>query len=407
MSQHQVHEEVYETPEIEDHAPIPSRAERKPASVDNATVLHNQVHPAKAFEVFMGKHYTGDDLSDNVGGSKWGSSAMYAVEGLKDGIKVLEGPRERLARLRGEVVQLADDLAEMTEPKSDKNDEDGPTSTSRPEDLWTAMSSEVKELQHELLSIASDASFQPVLDPTAQSGGKIGALQSELAAQVLEQVTALKKAAASANSTAAPGGGAPVTYELFLKGQSQGLDQNLGKLGGLEARIATLEGALGRVEGGEKASLVAKVASLEERVARMDPKALEALQKKAQLAKIELEALARAHRTKDSSRAAASAKTIEKMYESSQKCEGLVDELPTLVERLVTLQGIHQEAASFRDRLAGMEAGQARVEKLLGTTQQTLEEVTQSLASNIETVQANIASVDDRIAALSPTGQGS
>ncbi|CAM9702932.1 unnamed protein product, partial [Choristocarpus tenellus] len=123
-------EEVFETPDIEgdDSDGSVSRLETRKESVvaankvADAEMMTASIPPRAAFEVFMGKVYTGveEDLSDSIAPADSSSrnkggwyGAVFAAADGKGGAGV-ESPMERLLRLRAEADQLVEDLDEMT-----------------------------------------------------------------------------------------------------------------------------------------------------------------------------------------------------------------------------------------------------------------------------------------------------
>ena len=93
---------------------------------------------------------------------------------------------------------------------------------------------------------------------------------------------------------------------------------------------------------------------LEKQFSLLDPAALDNLRTKAASAKVELESISR---SKTSSQSASDMKMIEAvkkiddLYEQVQKVQTVAEDLPALVLRLKTLEGVHQHATSFAVRL--------------------------------------------------------
>jgi uncharacterized protein YhaN len=123
--------------------------------------------------------------------------------------------------------------------------------------------------------------------------------------------------------------------------------------------------------------LVKALQTLEERVDRMSPAKLEVLQKRAALARAELDALAKEKAAVDGLGLPSSghAQRVDALYDIMKECEGMGGHISTLTQRMTTLQSIHLQSAHFTQRLEQLEQGQSAIKTLLSQTQQQLETV--------------------------------
>lgn len=84
------------------------------------------------------------------------------------------------------------------------------------------------------------------------------------------------------------------------------------------------------------------------------------------------------------------------MYDR-QKMEPIALELPRIVSRMRTLEALHREAALFSQRLARLENTFDGLSEQLASNDAVLNEVSQSMKANLETLQTNIQAVEERL----------
>ncbi|CAM9642298.1 unnamed protein product, partial [Hapterophycus canaliculatus] len=217
-----------------------------------------------------------------------------------------------------------------------------------------------------------------------------------------------------------------VTYELFLNEASEARRRfgptgteggtsggGTGGISGAEARIAALEKALGGVgeeagaglvdKGGEVASLTDVVASLESRVSVLEPGRLDTLRQKAQLAKAELDGLAKSRASASSSSSTYRTKKLEEAFATLEAWQGIAAGLPALVDRLQALETLHLASASFAQRLEQVETGQTELEVVLKNTNEGLWATRESSVENLAIVNDNVKALDRRLAGVGLT----
>ncbi|CAM9966968.1 unnamed protein product, partial [Ectocarpus sp. 8 AP-2014] len=332
-----------------------------------------------------------------------------------------ESPLQRLVRLREETAMLAEDLEEMSKARRTNRAGDaegaqegeGGAAAGGGYSLWSAMAKETEALKRQLALLSGDPRFKHIISSTpAATGQDQDVLQQRLSEGVVKALENLREPAgdpaaeaATASQTAAAGGGTgSVTYELFLNeasearrrfGPAGGGGGEGGGIPGAEARIAALEKALGGGEegaagvvdagkAGEVAGPLAEVvASLEKRVSVLEPGRLDVLRQKAQLAKSELDALAKSRSASASGSASSSSSArgkkarklgdgVEEAFATLENWQGIAAGLPALVDRLQALETLHLASASFAQRLEQVETGQTELEGVLKCTNEGL-----------------------------------
>ncbi|CAN0490505.1 unnamed protein product, partial [Ectocarpus sp. 12 AP-2014] len=339
------------------------------------------------------------------GGEEWsGGGEVETAAGVRRGAgsgprrRTGESPLQRLVRLREETAMLAEDLEEMS--KARRTERAGGAEGAQEGEgeaagggysLWSAMAKETEALKRQLALLSGDPRFKHIISSTPATGRDRDVLQQRLSEGVVKALENLREpagdpaaeAATAPQKAAAGGGNGSVTYELFLNeasearrrfGPAGGGEGEGGGIPSAEARIAALEKALGG--GGEGAAgvvdagkagevagpLAEVVASLEKRVSVLEPGRLDVLRQKAQLAKLELDALAKSRSASASGSTSSSSSArgkkarklgggVEEAFAILENWQGIAAGLPALVDRLQALETLHLASASFAQRL--------------------------------------------------------
>merc|ERR1712039_318501 len=88
---------------------------------------------------------------------------------------------------------------------------------------------------------------------------------------------------------------------------------------------------------------------------------------------------------------------LAELYEFCNRWNAAAASLPSIVTRLRTLQGIHQQSTTFAARLAALEKQQDELHKLLETTNGAVQELSHSLKENMTIVRDNMKSFEEKI----------
>jgi len=92
---------------------------------------------------------------------------------------------------------------------------------------------------------------------------------------------------------------------------------------------------------------------------------------------------------------------IQRMFDTMQRWEGAAKELPGVVARLRSLQSLHVEGASMVEAMQSMEKQHSDMTTKLGTEMSQLGAVEATLKENVDTITANMTSLEERMAAVS------
>ncbi|RLN64049.1 hypothetical protein BBJ28_00024245, partial [Nothophytophthora sp. Chile5] len=280
-------------------------------------------------------------------------------------------------------------------------------------------------LQLNLSAIEKNAAFQPFL----RSGGDGGAassnadaalsLQKDLTAKFFQQIEALKRQqqGRTAVTAASSGSGAPIVYEIYSNGELNAVDRDAKtRVATLETRLATLERAIGSFQGhelrldglgaatgGSCADLTSVVAQLEQRVALLSEKNLDAVKTRTTALVHEFTLLSKLKQSPGvhgALNSQADRDQIQKIYDQLNSLDTVAASVPALVDRLVTLKTVHDDALNVTARVGKMEQTQASLAELLDSDAALLANMEASLAENVQVFQSNIQQLDDRMAKL-------
>lgn len=376
-------EEVFETPDpppsfgLQSDEPAPPAVE--PADeVGKDKVVDDVVDPHLAFQVFAGQVV---------------QTTIGEFRSMPPATSTLTNPMDRFFRLRGELDDLERDLAALT---MNQGGED-----LSPSEVWVKMGEEVNSMKQDLERVGSQGPLAAVLAGSAPpSSGVRDGLSDDLA-RIVNDLAAQRETPSPGESVA--------TVELFYQPGVPAAQTS--SLATLEQRVAALEQAVGQPEqhvlsDAAVAPLVDVVAGLEARLAQLDPSqvnattaALRGLRR--ELTAVAQEQISRGLAGPDAPLVDAElAARLEQLYRRTAALDDLGGDLPVLVARLQTLQGLHEQAVCWTNRLSQVEQDQQRTQATLTDDRALVARLEESLAANLTQLQANVEAVDRRIAAL-------
>jgi len=91
---------------------------------------------------------------------------------------------------------------------------------------------------------------------------------------------------------------------------------------------------------------------------------------------------------------------VSEVYEFMKKLEPLFSVLPTVVDRLLSLKTLHEEAVNFHQSLTQVESVQTRLDQSLGIHSQLLKDIQVGLASNIASTESSLKQFEERLSIL-------
>lgn len=316
------------------------------AATDGETILDSDdFAPETAFEVFQGKVYSTQGVN------------RFAPKPKED-----ETPLEKLARLSTEVAELEAQLK-------------------------TTASTSGKDFDEQLVALASDLSTRL---NTASSNRMEHDDLTRLMRQQLDSIKNKDGAPPSAAAAAANAGKTGVVFELYGSASNPTTT--------MESRLVQLERLLGSSQNTvTHNSLVSRLEELESLVQTVDPTILEATATKAKVIRADLEAASKAKNKLTATYKKEDSKMIQQLHQQMVELEGLSGYLPSLVERLQQLSGLHVQASSFSSRLGQVEKSANQIGSTLSVLEESLDKVQTNMVENVQSMERNMKALDERL----------
>lgn len=323
-----------------------TKAPSVPKSIrdDSAVLDSDDLAPETAFEVFQGKIYSVQTVSKSSGPSK-----------------EEELPLEKLGRLSTEIAELE-------------------------AQLQSTASTSGKEFDEQLVGLATDLKTRLV---TASSQKMEHDGLTRLIRQNLQTLKE-KPTPAAARSGASETG---VVYELYGTATNPSTT--------MENRILKLERLLGSSQNQvTHDSLVNRLDELEALVKTVDPAVLEQTATKAKVIRADLEAASKARNKLTATYKKEDSKMIQQLHQQMVELEGLSGYLPSLVERMQQLAGLHVQASTFSTRLVHLEKSASQLGATVSSLEGTLDQLQTNMVENVQTMENNMGALDERLKAL-------
>jgi len=319
------------------------------------------------------------EAANGVPTSTLARSRVHEAFGGAVGVE-LEGPEQRLARLRSEVTELQ----QLTE--------DASQNSSGKELLGADPASvlaELKLLEQRLSGIAQDG--PPVWRAGQTATGKYTIPQT--------LSTRLDRLASGQETlSSAPG---QMTYEINHAPSTAALVDS-SRVAALEGTVAQIEHRLGVIPSDcPFRNLEDAVDQLQKRVTLLDTAKADAMGRRVHAIIGEVEALLSKKAELQGCRVGPDVdRQVNELYEFCHRWTATSASLPTIVSRLHSLQALHQQSASFASRLDSLEQQQEELTVLLDTTNQAVTELGLGMKENMTIVRDNMRSLEEKIGAL-------
>jgi chromosome segregation ATPase len=189
-----------------------------------------------------------------------------------------------------------------------------------------------------------------------------------------------------------------LTYEISYSPSPAALADS-SRVAALESSIADIEKKLGVLDAASPISdLQTAVSQMQKRLSLLDTNKIDAISRRVHVVMNEVEnMLVKKGELVDASDHNLDQKVGE-LYEFCHRWTSTASSLPAIVLRLQSLQGLHQQSASFVARLQALEQQQDELARLLETTNSAVQELGKSLQDNMTTVRDNMKTLEEKIA---------
>ncbi|XP_035226105.1 dynactin subunit 2-A-like [Stegodyphus dumicola] len=393
---------AHDQPDVYETSDLPE-AEQGNLSVSDAIVDQCEsvetlkVSPSDAYNKFKGKTVDGSsvDFTDGVGhlrktgydirSGEWEMTADHSEE--------KETPLQTYNRIHFEVKQLFEKVNEMKE-SSEKESESNQTSPAM-------LMQQIEQLQKELQNLHMEKILGS--EALAEMSDPLGALHKKLITQ-LEAFKTKPVSDKKAKASPASSEEETVKYELFVRPDQTKLKQEA-KLASLEQRLKNLETIIGQdkkkmsflTSNTDDKSVTAAISLLSSKLNLLDPNYLEQIESRLLVLH---QCMAQISEKKQAVEDAEKQNKVAELYELAKKVDELSSSLPQVVQRLVSLKDLHEQALQFSKALTQLDTTEQQITNALKNNEVMLKEVQATFLKNIEMIETNITSLNARIQAL-------
>uniref|UniRef100_A0A671PL92 Dynactin subunit 2-like n=1 Tax=Sinocyclocheilus anshuiensis TaxID=1608454 RepID=A0A671PL92_9TELE len=360
------------------------------------------VNPNAAYDKFKDKHVSakGLDFSDRISksrrvGYESGEFELVSDSLLAEGCGVKETPQQKYQRLVNEIHELCQDVEHIQVTTKESSSEERLTPV--------ALAQQAAQLKQQLVSAHLDSLLGPnahinLTDPD-------GALAKRLLTQ-LEVARGVRSGAGAESKTAAPKGpDGVILYELHSRPEQEKFTESA-KVAELERRLAELETALG--SGSEKqwmwscdqvsCRLQDTIELLQARVGALDAATLDQVEARLQSVLGKMNEIAK---HKAAIEDAETQNKVSQLYDVVQKWDAMATSLPQLLQRLLAIRELHEQAMQFGQLLTHLDTTQQMINNSLKDNSTLLTQVQQTMKENLLAVEENFSALDQRMKKLS------
>ncbi|KAL8563964.1 hypothetical protein ACOMHN_025295 [Nucella lapillus] len=388
--------DVYETNDL----PEDDQSQAKPPEELESESVETVVLDTKAaYTAFRGKGVASAekvDFSDNVGKAR--KSGYYTDRTeyeLGDG-SAPETPLQKFQRLQHEVRELTEEVGKIKESVKGESGGDKLSPVS--------LGQQLQYLQHQLTDLHLEKLMGP--DASVDLSDPQGALRHLTAAAAAGVVQSCQWGVGQGGQgrSGLRGEGQYVTYELYYRPEQAQFSKNA-RMANLEERLERLENAIGQnmdkvgvlTADTENRSLLGAVSVLNTKLSLLDQPNVDAVEARLQSVMHKLSQIADKKAAQDNPDRQLK---ISELYELVKKWEAVGDSLPQIVDRMVALKDLHEQALQFSQAMTYLDTTQQEVKAGLGSHSDMLKQLQGSFKENMDSIKANFDGLDKRIQTL-------
>ncbi|KAM9321304.1 dynactin subunit 2 [Gastrophryne carolinensis] len=384
--------DVYETSDL----PEDDQAEFDAEELSSTSVEHLIVNPNAAYDKFKDKKVgtKGLDFSDRISRSRRTGYESGEYEILGEGIGLKETPQQKYQRLLHEVQELTQEVEKIQSTVKESATEEKLTPV--------ALAKQVAVLKQQLVSNHLEKLLGP--DATINLTDPDGALAKRL----LTQLDVAKSRKVPEGKSPAKGpekdAGGSVTYELHCRPEQHKFSQTA-KLVEIEKRLGELEAAVRCDQdpqnpltvGLQGSNLMESIEILQAKVNMLDVSSLDQVEARLQSVLGKMNEIAK---HKAAVEDADKESKVHQLFDTVQKWESMSGTLPQVVQRLVALKQLHEQAMQFGQLLTHLDTTQQMIANSLKDNKNALSVVQKAMKENLASVEDNFANIDSRIKKL-------
>ncbi|XP_061641614.1 dynactin subunit 2 isoform X1 [Phyllopteryx taeniolatus] len=411
--------DVYETGDL----PEDDQAQFESEELCSDSVERIVVNPNAAYDKFKDKHVNtkGLDFSDRISKSRRVGYESGEFEILGEGCGVKETPQQKYQRLVNEIQELCQEVDTIQAVTKESNAEERLTPV--------VLAQQAAQLKQHLVSAHLDSLLGP------QAHINLADPDGALARRLLTQLEAAKGSRSSSAGdgkvpASAKGPDGVVLYELHSRPEQEKFNESA-KMAELEKRLADLEMAVGSASdkqgplsaGMQGVSLTDTLELLQARVSALDSATLDQVEARLQSVLGKMNEIAK-HKTAIED--ADAQNKLSQLYDAVQKWEATSTSVPQVVQRLVTVKELHEQAMQFGQLLTHLDTTQQMINNSLKDNNTLLTQlscrisksccsshqrrppphllmcqVQQTMKENLVAIEENFATLDQRMKKVS------
>ena len=373
--------EIFETSDIEDERKDDEYFDSDADTVDES-IERSKLDAQKAFERFQYFPYVA-------------TTSISKIE--RGGVFNMS---QRFEMLREEVNRLSEELEAQV--VSDEDESKKKTFYSS-EDANKTLSEAVL-LKKRLEGLESDSRLRGLIDPEYRIKEMLSN-QNEISSQIIADATLFSTSTAlekSSSSSSSNNNNHTLTYELYHNADTAKI-REAEAMNDLELRIASLEKLLVQKEEDKKndSSILSSIRKMENQMDLLRPQTLDALSRRMKTIVNEYESFSRRMSRARSKNGGVSnpirAKKLSSALEKIDSYDKISASIPSLVKRLKTLRGLHEESATFSNRLSAIETRQNHALEDLERSEKLISDLEVAMRENMKTIAKNIEVLDTRL----------
>lgn len=385
--------DVYETSDL----PEDDQAQFESEELCSDSVERIVVNPNAAYDKFKDKRVStkGLDFSDRISKSRRVGYESGEYEILAEGCGVKETPQQKYQRLLSEIQELTQEVESIQATTKESSAEERLTPM--------ALAQQAAQLKQQLVSAHLDSLLGP------QAHINLADPDGALAKRLLTQLEAARasRGPASGEGKAAAGAKGPdgvVLYELHSRPEQEKFSE-AAKMAELEKRLAELEtsvgsgsdkqGPLSAASGG---SLMDTLELLQARVNALDAATLDQVEARLQSVLGKMNEIAK---HKAAIEDADTQNKVSQLYDVVQKWDAMATSLPQVVQRLIAVKELHEQAMQFGQLLTHLDTTQQMINNSLKDNSTLLTQVQQTMKENLKAVEENFSALDQRMKKVS------
>ncbi|XP_070127893.1 dynactin subunit 2 isoform X2 [Equus przewalskii] len=313
---------------------------------------------------------------------------------LGEGLGVKETPQQKYQRLLHEVQELTAEVEKIKTTVKESATEEKLTPV--------VLAKQLAALKQQLVASHLEKLLGP--DATINLTDPDGALAKRLLLQLEATKNSRGAGSGGKTTTETPADSSLVTYELHSRPEQDRFSQ-AAKVAELEKRLTELEAtvrcdqdAQNPLSGGlQGACLMETVELLQAKVSALDLAVLDQVEARLQSVLGKVNEIAK---HKASVEDADTQSKVHQLYETIQRWSPIASTLPELVQRLVTIKQLHEQAMQFGQLLTHLDTTQQMIASSLKDNTTLLTQVQTTMRENLSTIEGNFANIDERMKKL-------